>query len=176
MALTAPSPLTWTLRFKYHKSTTLLHVEPLQSFISIKGELLRALRQTHKNGRLSDGTSIPDAADEVILAKPVDISDHNQGWTRIEDPVSHAEELEPPKAAGSSKKRKLDVTSPMSCPQASGLKEGSVLAYKFSSGGQDDEGLGLEDEVWDVVIPNYDHTAGVTNEGDIGRLPNLEGR
>jgi len=128
------------------------------------------------NGQLSDGTAIPNAADEVILAKPVDISDHNQGWSRIEDSISHAEEMEPPKASGFSKKRKVDMTSPMSCPQASGLKDGSVLAYKFSSSDQDDEGLGLEDERWDVVIPSYEDSAGVTNEGDVGGLSHLEGR
>ena len=176
MAPTTPSPLTWTLRLKYHKSTTLLHVDPLQSFISIKGELLRALRQRHTDGQLPNGTVIPTSADEVLLAKPVDVSDHNQGWTRIEDSMSHAEDVQPPRAAGSSKKRKPDVTSPMSCPQASGLRDGSVLAYKFSSSGQDDEGLGLEDEVWDVVIPSYEDTAGVTNEGDVGGPPNLEAR
>lgn len=174
MVPTTPSPLTWTLRLKYNKGTTLLHVDPLQSFTSIKAELLRALHQIYPNGALPDGTTLPASSQEVLLAKPVDVNDHSQGWTRLaEDEAKDDEDLETTKSK-SSKKRKNDAESSLSCPKGAGLKEGSVLAYKFRSG-QDDEGLGLEDERWDVVIPNYEDSTGVTNEGDVGGLAPFEG-
>lgn len=161
MAPTIASPLTWTLRFKYHKKTTLLHVDPLQSFTSIKAELLRALHQTHPDGEISSGVSIPSDPSEVLLAQPNDVHDHAQGWKRIQPEQDEEEEQSTP---GRQKTKGRSAYSQDS-PTAAGLKDGGMVAYKFQSDETNkddvDEALGLdeEDDDWDVIIPNYDDAA-----------------
>lgn len=144
--------LGWTLRFKHHKTTTLLHVDPLQSMISVKAELLRSLKDTHPNGQLSSGVAIPDTPSDIVLGKAKDVHDlTNGGWERVYTNDASLNEA---------KKKKV---LPDDCPKGVGLKDGSVLAYKFKSEELDmeDEGLGLddEDEKWDVVIASYDENA-----------------
>ena len=38
-----------------------------------------------------------------------------------------------------------------------------------------DESLGLEDEEWDVIIPSYEDSTGILNEGDVGGHGNFTG-
>ena len=155
------SVLGWTLRFKHHKNTTLLHVDPLQSMTSVKEELLRALKDTHPNGQLSSGVAIPDTPSDIVLGKAKDIHDlSNGGWERVYTNGTSTTD---------SKQKKASLDD---CPKGVGLKDGSVLAYKFKSEelAMEDEALGLEDEdeKWNVVIASYDE-----NAGGVPQLPPL---
>lgn len=162
MTRTAPTPHTWTFRLKYHKSTTILHIDPLQSLTSIKTELLSALNQTHPDGRLH-GAKIPSVADDIILGRSNDPYDPSSGWTRIEeeDPTAETDD-------GLALKKRKNTTRDALSPKTLGLKDNAVLAFKFRA--DDDEGLGLEEEKWDVVIASYEDVTGTTNEGDVGAL------
>ena len=74
-----PNARTWTLRAKHHKTTLLLHVDPIQKLSSLRVELLSALHQTHPAGEL-EGHKIPQDANEIVLARPVDANDLSLGW------------------------------------------------------------------------------------------------
>ncbi len=174
MAPTAGSPVTWTLRLKHHKSTILLHVDPLQSFQSVKTELIRALQHTHPDGRLQGTIDIPSDVIDVLLAKPNDIYDHSKGWTLIQT-SDDAEQQDEGLKERAQKKSKTRPGFPDSCPKAAGLKEGSVLAFKFRNDNDEDEGLGLDEEDWDVIVPTYEDSTGVTNQGDVGGHQNFTG-
>lgn len=154
MSSVAISPSGWTLRFKHHKSTTLLHVDPLQSWASIKADLLHALKETHPDGRLSSGTEIPTNPEDIILAKAKDFHDLSRGWERIS--VGDAGALE----IASTKKKRVNIED---CPKGAGLKDNYALVYKFRADDEDmDEGLGLDDEEehWDVIVPTYEEMEG----------------
>lgn len=169
MVPTPPTPHTWTLLLKHHRSTLLLHVDPLQSFFSIKTELLRALHETHSSSRLPTGTSIPHSVSDVIFGEPVDVHDLSRGWKRIggdKEEEDDEDVLGDMYGAGSRKKGKVAAgkkasasgSMPDDCPVACGLKDGSVLAYKFRDETPDgDEELGIGgEEKWDVVLPSYE--------------------
>jgi len=159
MSAITPSPLTWTLRFKHHKSTTLLHVDPLQSMDSMKSELLRALQIIHTNHRLPNGTAIPSKSSDVIFGIPVDVHDLSLGWKRVDADDDDFED----DAQTKNKKSVRAAGFPKDNPTAAGLKDGSVVAYRFTTdGAQEDEGIsGVEEDKWDVVLPSMDDT----NEG-----------
>jgi len=144
----AATPSGWTLRFKHHKNTTLLHADPLQSLSSLKVDLLNALRVTHPDGRLSSGLALPTDPIDIIFGKAKDMHDLSIGWERVSTVDEAAQEP--------TRKKKAN---PEDSPKGIGLKDGGVLAYKFKSEDMDlDEGLGLEDddEKWNVVIPVYE--------------------
>lgn len=195
---TTAKPSSITLRFKHRRSTTLLHADPLASFLILKRELIRALYQTHPSGKLPTGATIPQEPLDILLARPRDIHDVSLGWTRLrtEDegsgPVAETDDVKTPMKRGPpAKKTALSVGRP-DCPRAAGLKDGGVLAYKFRSESivegdanqgvqafdDDDEEMdGEEDdaEEWDVVIASYEDTTGTVNEGDVGGMPTFEG-
>ena len=181
MAPVQPSPLTWTIRFKHHKSTTLLHVDPLQPLDEVKSELLRALRQTHNSGLLPTGQRIPTDPSDLLLAKPVNAFHYEKGWTRLDGAASAVNGVED---GPSVKKRKMGETQASAknaddCMKALGLKDNAVLAYKFRghdvADEDEDEGVDMEEDNWDVVIPSYEDSTGVVNEGDVGSWAHFEG-
>ena len=177
----APNPRTWTLRFKYNRTTVLLYVDPLQPLASVRAELLKAIQQTNPSGKFN-GQNIPSDAGEILLAKPVDINDLSAGWEQLERRDKDAdlfadEEMisgkgkakagSPWSAAKKEDKKLLD------CPQGARLRDGGVVAFKFRSqeepddsewekvGGDDDEilaGLEEKEEKWDVMVPTIDET------------------
>jgi hypothetical protein len=154
MSSVALSPSGWTLRFKNHKTTTLLHVDPLQLWSSVKADLLHALKETHPDGRLASGTEIPSDPEDIILAKAKDFHDLTIGWERISAGDVGA------LAITNSKKKRVNIED---CPKGAGLKDGHALVYKFRADDEDmDEGLDLddEDEHWDVIVPTYEEMEG----------------
>lgn len=154
MPSTVGSPTTWTLRFKNHRSTTLLHADPLQSFNSLKEDLLQALRQTHPNGRIN-GVEIPSDPASVLLARPNDIHNLEKGFTSVTDKegniITGNEQVGKKRKSGDPE---LKIKEP--CPKAAGLKDGAVLAYKFRIPKTAKNYDPAIDEDWDVVIPSYD--------------------
>ena len=181
-----PNARTWTLRLKHHRTTILLHADPIQKLSSLRAELLNALHQTNPPGML-DGYQIPQNADDIILARPVDINDLSAGWERLEsktpfeDANGNAGEgkgkgkaaavmTTPGSGAGAKGKGGKDAKM-TDCPQGVGLRDGGVLAFRFRSEDEagtsgrrevgDDEFEVLEEdraEKWDVVVPTIEDT------------------
>lgn len=179
---TQPSAKTWILKFKHHTTTVLLHIDPLQSFSSVKGELLAALEQTHKDGLL-DGKPIPRDSNEILLGRPRDHNDLALGYELIHeaqdddsDAGAVAGKGKGKAAAATAKAGKSAKAQLKDCPQGAGLRDHGVVAFKFrrpedvvvdSVEPQDDEGIvvskedmqGVEEE-WDVVVPTFEETYG----------------
>jgi len=177
------TPTSITLRFKHHKSTTLLHADPLASFFVLKRELLRALHQTHPSGLLNS-VAIPSDPLEVLLAQPRGGNNLASGWRRLRtddeiereelDDDDEEEAVKTPKKrnTATATKRRKTPDRPDS-PKAAGLKDGGALAFKFKSEStakndvmafEDDEDMIGDDEAedqeqWDVVMPSYEDDA-----------------
>ncbi|KZF24445.1 hypothetical protein L228DRAFT_245376 [Xylona heveae TC161] len=164
MPLSEADQSSWTFRLKHHKTTILLFVRPLQSFDSIKEDLLHALRSTRPDGTLN-GNKIPTSSDEVVLGVPIDNNDLSKGWVALEIPESEILDEQGVKRKVGGKQSVLNQS-----PQGAGLKDGAVLAFKFREPGagktkdEDKDDLGLEDEQddgqWDVSIPSYEEEYG----------------
>lgn len=187
MAPIQPNSRTWTLRLKRHRTTILLHADPIQKLSSLRAELLLALQQTNPSGEL-DGHAIPQNVDDIILAKPVDINDLSAGWERLEQKASFADDSDvttpdgkgkgKAKAAvtavpGAGAKGKAGAAKLMDCPQGAGLRDGGVVAFRFRAEdeehgprkGEVEEGFEMLDEdkmgeaeTWDVVVPTIEET------------------
>ncbi|KAK3063164.1 hypothetical protein LTS18_002549 [Coniosporium uncinatum] len=163
-----PNSSTWTVRLKHHKTTIVLHIDPLQTLASLKEDLLLALQQTCTHQTLR-GKQLPSAAGAFAIAKPRDPLDVARGWERL--PAGKKADRESVKAAG--------------------LRDNAVLAFRWDEkgkkavmGGEEegdgDEGLGLdgdgrEGEEWDVVLPSFEDQYGVENEGDLGMQREFNG-
>jgi hypothetical protein len=179
-----PSSRTTILRFKHHRSTILLHVDPLHSFASIKKELLLAITETNPSGSFN-GHPIPQNSDEILLAKPVNPNDLDAGWTLIDSVdgedasgkgKAKASTTSTFKAGGKAQSQLKD------CPQGHGMRDMAVVAFKFKSesesrqavvGDDDgDEAIEVADEdkreEWDVVVPTMEETYGDQVEEDVG--------
>lgn len=153
MAPTPPAPTTFTLRFKNRKSTTVLHADPLQSFESLKEELLHALQQTHPDGN-ADGQTLPNSASHILLARPNDLNNLDKGFTSVVDKAGDI--ITGNENAGRKPKTgEAPLKLKEANPKAAGLKDGSVVAYKFAT--FQDEGYDPAlDESWDVALPSYE--------------------
>lgn len=179
-----PNSRTWTLRFKHHRTTVLLHVDPLQKLSSVRSELLQAVQQTHPDGTLN-GHAIPETETDILLARPTDINDLSAGWELLErdDDLDNAlEEQSSSKGKGKAgaSKAKTSKDKLTDCPQGAGLRDGGVVAFKFRGqteleDKERDEGIDVEEdekldgetlvgdpaaEKWDVVVPSMEETYG----------------
>lgn len=184
-----PTSKTWTLRFKHHRTTVLLHVDPLQRFSSVRAELLKAVQQTHPDGKLN-GHAIPDNTDDVLLARPADINDLSMGWEAIGQDNDEDTFVDDSKSKGKGKagvgagtKGRPKKDNVVDCPQGVGLRDGGVVAFKFRSGAdatvakdeveesvtENEEGERLDSETlvgdaereqWDVVVPTMEESYG----------------
>ena len=140
----------WTLRLKQRRTTVLLFVDRSQSFTSIKQELLEAIKATGK-ATLND-QALPTDPDDVILGIPVDRYDLSKGWVGLDIP-DFDEDGGRTKKAG---KNSILNSSPL----GAGLKDGAVLAFKFRDSSMTEEEMDLDDNNWDVVLPNYEEEYG----------------
>ena len=153
MAPTAASPTTFTLRFKNQKSTTIIHADPLQSFESLKVELIRALSETHPDGKIN-GEAIPSNASSILFARPNDIHKLDKGFTSVTDKAGDIITGNEP-TGRQRKPGDSDIKIKNACPKAAGLKDGAIIAYKFMA--EDDaEYDPILDNNWDVVMPSYE--------------------
>ena len=164
-----------------------MHADPSTKLSVLKAELLKALRETHPDGTLNEHR-IPKSAEDILLARPVDINDLSLGWEPLEQADEFDEELSDAKgkgkaaigAVGKNKgKAKSAVTD---SPQGAGLRDSGVVAFKFRSeeekaketfGGEEYEnvdelgdGVLAEDRKgkWDVVVPSLEETYGEGEE------------
>ncbi|KAF2492313.1 hypothetical protein BU16DRAFT_441395, partial [Lophium mytilinum] len=173
---TPPTPTAWTLRLKHHRTTLLFHTDPLQTFATLKTQLLTALRETCP-GEALDGTPLPSSPSEIILARPVDINDLSKGfvtgeWERDGFGDEDMEDVEESGVGKKGKGRPKKVTQVAGdCPKgARNVKDGGVLAFSWGKERDRREGKGKrrvevnEDgeaqEEWDVVLPSYEDSYG----------------
>ena len=152
MAPTSALPTTFTLRFKNHKSTTFLHADPQQSFDSLREDLLRALKDTHPDGTIN-GHPLPPKSSHILLARPNDLQNIDKGFTSVTDKVGDI--ITGNENVGRKKAGQPELKLKEATPKAAGLRDGSVVAYKFRTDLDDDYDPAL-DEDWDVMMPSYD--------------------
>jgi hypothetical protein len=171
-----PTPQTWTLRLKSHRTTVLLHIDPLQTFSAIKSHLYTALSETGLQAT-EHGPSIPLPAspEDIQFGRPVDPLDPSSGFvlgeweTPAEDDEVAIEDEGKGKGKSSAKGKSKGVDNVKDCPKGAGLKDGAVLAFRW-------EGDGTEDEAsWGVKIASFEDAYGVQNEGDVGARAEFEG-
>jgi hypothetical protein len=197
-----PPPRVWCLRFKLNRTTVVLHIDALQTLASIRSELLEALRATHPDaifkGTLRDGTPVsyplPANPEDIALAKQADPHDPNAGWEAIGDDAGEGLIFdEDVKGKGKGKGRASAAPSRKSassakdvndCPQGAGLKDGSIVAFRFRLAeekarrqrlidGELDvdeiarDGMG-DDADWDVVMPTMEETYDDEDAAEMG--------
>lgn len=119
-----------------------------QSFTSIKQDLLEAILSTGLSE--INGHPLPSDPDDVILGVPIDKNDPDKGWINIRIPEAKEDEEEGHK----SKKVKRDSVV-NSSPLGAGLKDGSMVAFRFKTDEEDDS----TEEGFDVVMPVYEDEA-----------------
>ncbi|KAG8623816.1 hypothetical protein KVT40_008792 [Elsinoe batatas] len=143
---TKPTATTWTLLFKSHTTTILLHVAKDHTFTHIKSELLSALKSRSTDGHFN-GLPLPTSPDEISLAKSIDPQDLTQGWEGVEpseedEEMDRAiEQLDGAKGKGKGKAKGLG----QDCPAGAGLRDGAVLAFKFAG-----------EDGWVVSVPVFE--------------------
>jgi hypothetical protein len=160
MSLTStnPGPQTWTIRLKHHKTTVLVHVDPLQTLLQLKTELLAILNESFPTGL--HGYNLPTSPNDIRLAKLIDPLDMSRGWDTIDD-TSTTDELEDPfnideDDVPKPKTKKMLESENL---KAYGIKDNAVLAFRFKS---------EKGREWDVVQAVNIDEYGVENEADMG--------
>jgi hypothetical protein len=173
-----PSPQTWTLRFKSHKTTVLLHVNPLHTFSTIKSHLYDALQETDlKHPETGESIPLPPSPSDIQLGRPVNINDAHEGFQLGEWEYT-GEEEEGGKGKGKAKAGGTSNGAGLKdCPKGAGLKDGAVLAFRWAGDGswdgeEDDDiaegGAREEGDMWGVQIATFEDAYGVSNETDVG--------
>ncbi|CAF9934425.1 MAG: hypothetical protein ALECFALPRED_005941 [Alectoria fallacina] len=155
MPAKTPSGMQWTLRFKQHKTTILLFVQQSQSFNSIKRDLLDAIKATGIND--INGNALASDPEDIEFGVPRDKNDISRGWVALKIP-----EVENGDTNGKGVKKGSILNE---SPLGAGLKDGAMLAFKFTKGVEED-GMDVDDE-WDVIIPSYDDEAGSQSQGHV---------
>jgi hypothetical protein len=186
--MTTPSPQTWTIRLKSRKTTVLLHVDPLQTFSTIKSQLLDALKETGlKDPNTNEPIPLPGSSTDIQLGRPVDVHDAQQGFQlgAWEYPAWESEEDSGKGKAKAKPGQKSNggasgVASVKDCPKGAGLKDGAVLAFRWIGDGiwdgtEDADMLQEESNMWGVQLASFDDAYGVENTTDVGGGGEFEG-
>ncbi|KAF2027743.1 hypothetical protein EK21DRAFT_71296 [Setomelanomma holmii] len=184
--MTTPSPQTWTLRLKARKVTVLLHIDSLQTFSSIKAQLLHALNETGiKDPKTNEPLSLPESPSAIQFGHPVDVHDPQQGFQlgEWEYPPNESEE-DGGKGKGKANQKSnggvSGVASVKDCPKGAGLKDGAVLAFRWVGDGiwDGDEDADMQQDeanTWGVQLASFDDAYGVENTTDVGGGREFEG-
>lgn len=186
MTSTTPGPMTWTLRLKSHKTTVLLHVNPLSTFSTIKSDLYAALEDTKFHFSTGESISLPSSPSEIQLARPRNVNNPSQGFAlgewepsyggaelsgeNEEDITSRGKGKAPASKGKLQKDSEVDVKD---CPKGAGLRDNAVLAFRWVGEGMWDGET--EDAMWGVKIASFEDPYGETNEGDVGGGSELDG-
>ncbi|KAF2090095.1 hypothetical protein K490DRAFT_54508 [Saccharata proteae CBS 121410] len=149
--------LTWTLRLKHHRTTILIHADPLTTLSALRNELLHALRETERTGTLN-GRALPADASAFELARPVDPADLDKGWIGLGTAG----------ATGGKKREREDENV-----KNADVRDGGVIAFRWRVEGEqgtvdeydvDGEGNVVERD-WDVVVPKLEDYDEMEDEG-----------
>ncbi|KAL8713333.1 MAG: hypothetical protein Q9220_002532 [cf. Caloplaca sp. 1 TL-2023] len=145
MATDKPNPQHFALRFKQHKITILLFVKPHDPLTSVKEKLLAAIKD--RNISQIDGRSLPSDPQDIIFGVPIDKHDPSQGWVGLDIPGLDDDE----RKKGGKKPSVLNAT-----PIGAGLKDGSLLAFKFKQDGSGGDDVDMNDNEFNVIMPSFD--------------------
>ncbi|EMD69419.1 hypothetical protein COCSADRAFT_195234 [Bipolaris sorokiniana ND90Pr] len=191
--MTTPTPQTWTLRLKSHKTTVLLHIDPLHTFDTIKAALYDALQQTEfRHPDTGAAIPLPPSPSDIQLGRPVNINDAHEGFKLGEWEYNSIDDAEEVEGKGKGKAKAVapggkGAASAKQCPKGAGLKDGAVLAFRWVGDGnwegEEDEneeegeggGRGREGDMWGVQLASFEDAYGVENEGDVGGGREFEG-
>lgn len=193
--MTGPNPLEWTLRLKARKTTVLLLVDPLDKFSTIKSALFAALQDTGvKDPETGEALSLPQSPAEIQLGRPVNINDPEAGFKlgewEYDGSVSGEDDGGKGKGKAKAGPRKSNgANAAMDCPKGAGLKDGSVLAFRWKSDGVwdgaepdldiDEDEIAAEGakcaDMWGIKLANYDDAYGVEESMDVGGGKPYEG-
>lgn len=171
MSTVNQSSQMWTLRLKYHKTTVLLHADPLQSVQRLKQDLIDSLRAIKPTSTFLNGRSLPSSASQIQLAKPCDILDPTSGWELLEESDDATLRANGPDGKGKGK-AKVKPNSSEFTLRSVGMKDNLALAFRWWD--KESVDSGLEDEEWDVIIPTFEDIYGVENIGDVGELRDFD--
>jgi hypothetical protein len=188
MPSTTPSPQTWTLRLKARKTTVLLHIDPLQTFSSLKEHLYTALADTSlTDPSTREPIPLPSSPEDIQLGRPHDRADPDAGFVLGEWEQQASEDGEDDLAEGKGKGKAKAKSGKgnagaavMDCPKGAGLKDRDVLAFRWRGDGtgwedgdedEDMEGTVKKDGMWGVKLASFEDGYGVENEADMGGLP-----
>jgi hypothetical protein len=150
-----PTPEHITLLLKNHKQTVLLSIIPTTPFAEIKSLLLAALQS--RNITSIDGAPLPDESEEIEFGVLRNKRKPAEGWVPLD-----VKEMEVGDEKGG--KRQVGGTKSVlnESPASASLGDGSMLAFRFRTKGQedapeDDENMEIEDDPgWNVILPSYD--------------------
>ncbi|KAL1994510.1 hypothetical protein VTN49DRAFT_1980 [Thermomyces lanuginosus] len=152
--MSKPDPLSWTLRFKKHKTTVLLMLPAEESIDSTKEKLLHALKA--RDTKEINGDPVPDDPSDIELGVPIDPNEPNKGWTLLE-PDDHTEE-----ANGGTKKSTARSKAAMKPTlQSVNIRNNQAIAFRFRQRRDEQDDLDdlerqIDDPGWDVVLPSLD--------------------
>jgi hypothetical protein len=177
MAAVTPSPQTWTFRLKSHKTTVLLHVDPLSTFSNIKELLYTALKESHLKDENGVEIPLPPSPSDIQLGRPVSINDPQSGFMLGEweeqdvEGADDAEENSKGKGKQNGDAKPFDALK--QCPKGAGLRDNAVLAFRFKGDATawGNDGVAMADDepdMWGVKIASYEDSYGVDNQGDVG--------
>ncbi|KAM3086164.1 hypothetical protein ACMFMG_000300 [Clarireedia jacksonii] len=128
-----PNSTDLTLLFKHTSHTILLLLDTQTPIPTILNQLLLILRDRYPDGlnplnasSTSKKTPLPDSIEDIRLGVPKDIYEPSKGWTELHVGVGDT-------------------------PSSMGLKDGSLVAFRFDS--EDDEGEGSGE--FEVKFPSY---------------------
>lgn len=175
MTAVKPSSTTWTLRLKAHKTTVLLHVDPLSTFSNIKELLYNALEQAGlKHPETGSTIPLPESAADIQLGRPLDVNKPKEGF-RLGEWETNDEEEDAEGANGKGKAASKSISQSL---KGAGLKDNAVLAFRWKGDGtgweNDEEDTASSREkaayrrMWGVKIATYEDSYGVQNSGDVG--------
>ncbi|KAF1833885.1 hypothetical protein BDW02DRAFT_569635 [Decorospora gaudefroyi] len=177
--MVTPSPQTWTLRLKSHKTTVLLHVDPLNTFDTIKSMLYDALQETElRHPETGKSIPLPSSPSELQLGRPFNVNEASDGFYLGEWEYAIEEEVE------GKGKGKAKAESGRHCPKGAGLKDGTVLAFRWAGDGhwdgEDEFDIGKgrvpkEGETWGVKLATFEDAYGVENSMDLGGRDEFDG-
>ncbi|KAL6704468.1 hypothetical protein ACN47E_008212 [Coniothyrium glycines] len=203
--MTTPTPQTWTLRLKSHKTTVLLHIDPLSTFPAIKSALYTALQETGlRDPDTAAAIPLPASPADIQLGRPANINDPSEGfrigeWERAaagggdndEDGKSGSAKGKGRAKVGA--KKTEDGTAVLrACAKGAGLRDGAVLAFRWVGDGvwdgREDKGVADMDidgagagrlhaaaDMWGVKLASFEDAYGVENGTDVGGGPEFEG-
>ncbi|KAJ4299722.1 hypothetical protein N0V90_004968 [Kalmusia sp. IMI 367209] len=188
MSFTTPSAQTWTLRLKSHKTTVLLHIDPLQTFSTIKSQLYHALQETELKDAEGESILLPSSPSDIEFGRPVNPNEANKGFELGEWEYSPLEEEDTEDVKGKGKAKAVrpkkaeagGAAGVKDCPKGAGLRDGAVLAFRWKhSGSEETEDIEMEDgrktDMWGVKLASYEDSYGVENETDVGGRREFEG-
>ncbi|EOA86688.1 hypothetical protein ACJQWK_09022 [Exserohilum turcicum] len=195
--MATPSPQTWTLRLKSHKTTVLLHVDPLHTFDTIKASLYSALEQTDlRHADTGAAIPLPASPSDIQFGRPVNINDANEGFKLGEWEYSGLDSADEDVVTSSKGKGKArasaksttDTHNVKACPKGAGLRDGAVLAFRWVGDGnwegedEDEDGSNSEGgrldrpgSMWGVKLASFEDAYGVENPADVGGGGEFEG-